>query len=140
MRESCYGVTGNSRIQRSITLQYDNYLVQNNASVDLLIQDNGCTLVKLCREHVALDFLIITMHSDQLGGVASKKLYCVQVSQQIYQDLLPYKRFSAVTNPSAVLCDVAPLNYYCSKLGVQEDNAVYVYASGSVPSDRRFSR
>ena len=50
------------------------------------------------------------------------------------------KKFAAVTTTSPTLNNQSPFTYYCSRLEVHESDAVYVYASTTVPFDKKFSK
>ena len=110
--------------------------LNKHVSQDLVVPLSCCTLINLCQNHYAVDFLIL--HNP--GGAAAKKLYFVQVSLQRYQDCEIDKKFSSVTNPSPMLKNQSPLQYYDTCLNVRDSCSVYIYASPNVPQDKNFSR
>ena len=89
----------------------------------------GCLMVKLAEKHAAIDFVI----ADCSGvGVASRRLYLVQVSVQDY-DKRKDRKYSAINQFSYQLHET-PRECYTSKFKIQR--WYYVYVS---PADSTFS-
>ena len=133
---SCYPITANTNIEPTVEIACNNSIKQRDVSDDLILPINRCTIIHLCQNHFAIDFLIL----NKRPGARASRLYFVQVSLQRYQDRPAGKKFAAVTTTSPTLNNQSPFTYYCSRLEVHESDAVYVYASTTVPFDKKFSK
>ena len=90
---------------------------------------NSCTVIKLARSHVAVDFLIVV----DSGAHSRRQLYFVQVSSVKYHQRNKEKRYIAISNTSAQLSNKSPLDFYSVKLSVQTTNCYFVYATLEMP-------
>ena len=134
--QSCYPITASTKMEATVEIACDNSIKQRAVSDNLIVPINKCTIIHLCQNHFAIDFLIL----NNRPGVRAKRLYFVQVSLQRYQDRPAEKKFSAVTTTSPTLNEQSPLTYYCKRLNIDHSDAVYVYASTTVPFHKKFSR
>ena len=104
----------------------------NQSHFDELKPSKSWCLVKLRKEHYAVDFLVI----GDPHGTASKKLFFVQASVQKYQDRTERKLSSVYDE----IDGGSVLHFYSQKLDIRPNQCFYVYACPEIPEDKRFSR
>lgn len=116
-------------------LRATRYVVQPAIGADVEASGNHCYLIKLAKSHFAVDYLILDRSQ---GSAASRALYFVQVSGQLYQAREQNHKFSAVKAPTSQLRGKSPFTYYCDKFSTR--NGYYVYSTPTTPLNKCFSQ
>ena len=121
----------------TFTLQCDNYIVQQKIEDNLMtVTEPGCHLVKLCERHPAIDFLVV----DNSAGKSSHRLFLIQVSAVKYQKRGPNEKVDAVLQKNYVTNKQTPVDFYCTKTGVEKNMCFFVFASPEIPIDNSFTQ
>ena len=106
------------------------------ADVEVDLSSSTSVLIKLARDHPAIDFVIVSSE----GSVDSKRLYLIQVSSSQYQHRPKERRLGAVNDNFSCLQNQTPYNYFRTMFQMRSAEVFYIYSTTCfIPFDSSFS-
>lgn len=135
---SCRTITGRIQQPNTLSITCSEFVVQSTIGGDIPVSlaDPTCCLVKLARNHPAIDFIIYQSN----GSTSSKTLYFIQVSAQRYQER--ERKLKAVLELNSGLGEQSPYTYYKNLFHMPSSNnqIYYIFSTSTqIPLDTSFS-